>query len=124
MGAGTSSLDFLTLFIGVHFIHLSPVIGSTCGVILGACTNFVFNRWLAFRSIDPEVARQAMRFALGTALTLALHASAMWLLTGKFAINYLVAKLIADLLIFTGGNLLVNRYLVFSKQKKSEIKAP
>ena len=120
VGACTSSLDFSTLFISVHFFHLLPVIGSSLGVILGASCNFFLNRWLAFRSKDPDVGRQAIKFTLGTGLTLALHALTIWTLTGHLRVNYMLSKLIADLLVFTGGNLLVNRYLVFTQHTKTQ----
>jgi GtrA-like protein len=71
---------------------------------------------VAFRDRDPEVVRQAARFAAGVGVSLLLHAALVYTLTQRFGLHYLFAKLLADGLIFTFGNLALNRYIVFPER--------
>src|ERR1700722_9710773 len=112
-GAISSTVDLMLLVLLVERAHVTPVFATVLAVAAGAAVNFLLNKYVAFRDRDPEVVRQAARFAAGVGASLVLHAALVYTLTQRFGLHYLFAKLLADGLIFTFGNLALNRYIVF-----------
>jgi len=112
-GAFSSTVDLMVLVLLVERAHVTPVLATVLAVAAGAAVNFLLNKYVAFRDRDPEVVRQAARFAAGVGASLVLHAALVYTLTQRFGLHYLFAKLLADGLIFTFGNLALNRYIVF-----------
>jgi putative flippase GtrA len=112
-GAVSSTVDLMVLVLLVERAHVTPVLATVLAVAAGAAVNFLLNKYVAFRDRSPEVARQAARFAAGVGVSLLLHAALVYTLTQRFGLHYLFAKLLADGLIFTFGNLALNRYIVF-----------
>jgi putative flippase GtrA len=112
-GAISSTVDLMVLVLLVERAHLPAVVATALAVAAGAAVNFLLNKYVAFRDRDPEVVRQAARFATGVGVSMLFHAALVYTLTQRFGLHYLFAKLLADGLIFTFGNLALNRYIVF-----------
>ena len=115
-GALSSCLDLVVLIALVQLGHLNPVLGSMVGVVAGGTVNFFLNKYFAFRDRDPKVGRQILRYAVGTGIALGLHAAVVYTLTVHLRLNYILAKLAADVLVFSVGGLLLNRYVVFPEK--------
>jgi len=112
-GAVSSTVDLMVLVLLVERAHLPAVVATVLAVAAGAAVNFLLNKYVAFQDRDPEVVRQAARFATGVGVSMLFHAALVYTLTQRFGLHYLFAKLLADGLIFTFGNLALNRYIVF-----------
>src|SRR5690606_41214115 len=91
------------------------------GVPRGAAFAFAASRHLACRDHPPELARQMARFVSSTLVAVVLHAWLVWLLADRVGLHVVLAKFAADLLVFTGGQLLVLRYFVFPKAKPQPV---
>jgi putative flippase GtrA len=121
--AGVSTLcgSFSTIFdlglviVLVQFFHFDAVLAAPIGVFFGSAVNFTLNRLLAFRDSRGHVVSQAIRYFAGTVVAASVHAGVMYLLTDRLHVYYVISKFVADILVFTGGNLLLFRYLVFPK---------
>ncbi len=109
-GAG---LDIAVLVCLVRFCGMDPVIATGIGVLAGGSVNFFLNKRFAFRDRDPRVARQALRYALSTGASFALYEAVYATLTKRLGVDYVVAKLVSDVLVFNVGGLVLNRYVVF-----------
>jgi putative flippase GtrA len=83
------------------------------GVVVGGVASFALNKYVAFKDGASPVLPQIGRFAASTLAALVVHASLMWLLVERLHGPLLPAKLLADFLVFTCGNLLVMRLVVF-----------
>jgi len=87
------------------------------GVVLGAAFTFVANRYFAFREHNPKLAKPAVRFVVVTFFASVVHAQVVVWLRDGLGVPFVISKMIADIAIFTVGQLLLFRYIVFPKQK-------
>jgi putative flippase GtrA len=115
VGALATAIDVCVLLICVRIFKLPNPAGAAAGVAVGSTVTFVLNRTFAFRDKHSPVGPQALRFILSTLVAMAIHAPLVYLLANKVGIDVVVAKLIADVLVFSVGQLLVLRFLVFHK---------
>jgi putative flippase GtrA len=117
VGGVGALLDIGVLLVCVHAFGLPNPLGAMVGVAVGCTFAFFANRHFAFRDHTPEIAPQALKYALSTAGAMLIHASLVWLLADRWGLPVVLAKVIADFLVFTVGQLLVMRYVVFPKRK-------
>lgn len=115
MGGIATVLDVMVLLACVNLLGLPNPVGSMIGVTLGATFTFFANRHFAFRDHNPQLAPQAMKFVLATGGSMLIHGGLVWFLADHHGWNVVVAKLVADVLVFTVGQLLLLRYVVFPK---------
>lgn len=115
VGAVATVIDVAILLFLVHTFAFPNPAASAVGVTVGCTFTFFANRHFAFRDHSPELAPQMARFVTSTLVAMALHAWLVWLLADRVGIHVVLAKFAADLLVFTGGQLLVLRYFVFPK---------
>lgn len=96
---------------------LHPYEATPIGVTLGGIVSFLLNKKYAMRNTDPRWVRQAVLYAIGFLAQIALHTTIVFFATERFHINYIIAKLAADLLAFAGFSLLLVRFVVFRPQR-------
>jgi len=99
----------------VQLFHYNAAVAAPIGVLFGSSVNFTLNRLFAFKDSRGHLLFQAMRFFAGTVVAAAVHAGVVYLLTDRLHVYYVISKFAADILVFTGGNLVLYRYLVFPK---------
>lgn len=97
----------------VQLGHLQPPLAAPLGVALGATVNFTINKVVSFRDVRGHWASQLLRFFGGTAVAATIHMGLMYLLTTKLHVFYVISKLLADVMVFTVGNIVILRFLVF-----------
>lgn len=109
--------DLAVVITLVQAAHFNPALAAPCGVLVGATANFFVNKIFAFKDSHGHTGVQLARFLGGTALAAAVHAGLVHVLTNKLGIFYVFSKLIADVLVFTVGNLFLLRFVVFPKNR-------
>jgi putative flippase GtrA len=112
-----AGLDILTLVICVYGFAVPNPVAAMAGVVVGGIFAFFANRRFAFRDHKPELAPQAIKFAISTGGAMLIHAGLVWLLANRWGSPVVIAKLAADVAVFSIGQLFVLRYLVFPKRK-------
>jgi len=117
VGAVATAIDVAVLLAVVGLLAWPNAAASAVGVTVGSTFTFFANRHFAFRDHTPQLAPQAIKFVISTGVALLLHAWLVWFLADQHGVHVVLAKLVADLLVFTGGQLLVLRYLVFPRAK-------
>lgn len=90
------------------------------GVVLGAAFTFLANRYFAFREHNPKLASPAFRFVVVTGLASIVHGQVVVWLRDGLGVPFVISKMLADIAIFTFGQLLLFRYIVFPKRKEAE----
>ncbi|MCI0670784.1 MAG: GtrA family protein [Myxococcaceae bacterium] len=115
VGAVATVLDIVVLVLLVHYLGWANPVAAMAGVMVGSTFTFFANRHFAFRDHHPEVAPQVFRFVVATFVGMVAHALVVHVFADRMGVPVVLAKLGADLCVFTFGQLLVLRYFVFPK---------
>ena len=115
VGAVATVVDICVMLVCVRALRLPTPVGAAAGVAIGSTLAFFLNRHFAFRAQGTPVAGQAVRFIISTLIAMSIHAPLVGILADRFDVPVVVAKLCADVLVFSIGQLLVLRFLVFKK---------
>lgn len=124
VGAVATVLDLaigLTLKSGLHF---ETRVSAMAGVLIGATFTYFANRSFAFREQTPEMASSMLKFVAVTVLSSLLHGQVVVWLTDRLSMPFALSKVLADVAIFSVGQLLLLRYVVFPKVKPSVVVGP
>ncbi len=117
-GAASTLIDLAVLISLVQLAHLNPVPAAASGVAVGATVNFILSRRWAFTDSKGRLSGQIVRYFLGMAVAISIHASLVYLLTDRWGVYYVIAKLTADLLVFGLGNMFLLRVVVFPRMRR------
>lgn len=120
VGAAATGLDICILLVCVKLLGLMTPVAAMVGVLFGSTFTFFMNRHFAFRDHTPKLAPQAVKFAIATGICMVIHGSLVGVLADRFQVPVVIAKLVADVCVFSVGQLLVLRYLVFPKAAPAE----
>lgn len=121
VGAVATAIDVVILLLCVHAAGLPNPLAAMIGVLVGSTFTFFANKYFAFRDHNPKLAPQAAKFVAATGIGMLVHAQFVYLFADRLGLNVVLAKFGADILVFTVGQMLVLRYLVFPRsQSKSE----
>ena len=101
----------------VYFLDVPTRIAAMSALTVGTTLNFLAQRYFAFKEKDAKVAGPAMRWIIMTLCQTFLHGQIVVMMRDWWGVPYVPAKLTADLLVFTGLQLLLVRYVVFPKKK-------
>jgi putative flippase GtrA len=116
VGAIATALDVLVLLFCVLRLRWSNPEGAAAGVAVGAAFTFFANRHFAFRDHHPQLVPQAVKFIAATGMAMVVHAGFVWCLADRLGIPVVIAKLVADVAVFSVGQLLILRYVVFPRR--------
>lgn len=117
LGAVAAACDYTVLILCAFVLDLPSAVAAMCGLAVGATLNFLLNRNYAFRDCQSTLAATALRYAAAIACLMVLHAPAVGMLTDRLELPIVVSKLIADVTLLAGGQLLLLRYVVFPRNK-------
>ncbi len=107
--------DLAVVIALVQLRHFNAAAAAPLGVVVGATVNFAINKIWSFKDSIGRLHHQYLRFLGGTAIAAAAHAAFVHVFTNLLGVNYVISKIIADLLVFTVGNLVILRLVVFPK---------
>lgn len=116
VGAVATCLDLLVGW-AMLSMGFETRMAAMTGVSVGATFAFLANRYFAFREHDAKLASPLFRYVLTTALAMVVHGQVVVILRDRFGVPFMFSKLGADLMVFTFGQLLLLRYVVFPKPK-------
>lgn len=115
VGGVATALDVLTLLACVKLARLPTPLAAMCGVVVGAVWAFFANRRFAFQDSAGRLGPQALRYGVATGVAMLVHAALVGWLADRVGVPVVLAKLGADVAVFTVGQLLLLRYVVFPK---------
>jgi putative flippase GtrA len=119
VGGVATVMDVSVLLVLVKLFDWPAPFAAMAGVTVGSTVTFFANRHFAFRDHNPELAPQALRFMVFTGVGMVFHASIVYLFTDRLGVPVVLAKLGADVCVFTFAQLLVLRFIVFPKRKEA-----
>lgn len=123
---GVATLLDIALGTTLLSLGLPTRAAAMIGVVLGATFTFFANRHFAFREHNPKLASPAIRFIIVTGLSSVVHGQLVVWLRDRYGVPFVISKMAADIVVFTFGQLLLLRYVVFPKKKHdaAHAKAP
>jgi putative flippase GtrA len=87
---------------------------AMAGVVVGGTFAFFANRSFSFRQQGQPLGMPAVKYVLATGAAMLLHGQVVVWLRDSFGVPFVVSKVLADLAVFSLGQLVVLRYLVFT----------
>jgi len=118
VGAVATLLDIGVLLAALRWLHASSAGGAMLGVAVGSTVAFLGNRRFAFRSSARAALPEALRFLAGTLAGMVVHGALVRTLADGAGVPVVLAKLVADLCVFTFGQLLLLRFFVFPVRRR------
>ncbi|BCJ42472.1 GtrA family protein [Actinoplanes ianthinogenes] len=97
-GGASALTHFGVGLLGVHLLHLRPVLASTAGFVASIVVSYVLQRWWVFRSTAGH-AIAGTKFLIVTAVAFTINTVVLWLGTEVFAVPYPIVQPIALTLI-------------------------
>jgi len=91
VGATATSIQYVILFILVHWVKSDPVLASSLGFILSASVNYILNYHYTFRS-SQQHGPAVIKFMTLASVGLILNSIIMQFLT-QSELHYLIAQL-------------------------------
>jgi putative flippase GtrA len=106
-------VDFGTTYFLKEVLKVQKYVANAIGFTLAATTNYFLNRIWTFNSHNPQILEEFSRFFVIALIGLGINSAIIWLLNGKFKINFYLSKLVATLIV-TLWNFLINAYFTFA----------
>ena len=106
-------IDFGFTYLTKEFFKAQKYLANAIGFTMAASSNYFLNRVWTFQSHNPNIGWEYSRFLFVSLLGLGISTLVIYILNGRFKMNFYVAKLFA-----IGGvtvwNFFVNVYFTFA----------
>jgi putative flippase GtrA len=106
-------VDFGTTYFFKEVVKIQKYIANAIGFSLAATTNYFLNRIWTFNSHNPKILEEFSRFFIIALIGLGINSAIIWLLNGRFKVNFYLSKLVATVIV-TLWNFLINAYFTFA----------
>lgn len=127
VGVATTVVYLIACFIFERFIWNPEIpvenfLINTFGWVVGVIFAYFTNRKYVFKSDNPNMKNEIIKFVGGRLLTWGLDVFIMWLLVNVWGVNYWISKLFVSCVLVMIANYLISKLLVFKKEDKQEVK--
>ena len=106
-------VDFGVTYFFKEIVKIQKYAANAIGFTTAATTNYFLNRVWTFQSHNPHIAWEFSRFFFIALIGLGINSAIIWLMNGKFKVNFYLSKLVATLIV-TLWNFLINAYFTFA----------
>lgn len=106
-------VDFGITYFFKEVVKLQQYFANAIGFTAAATTNYILNRTWTFHSHNPQIMMEFTRFFVIALIGLGINSAIIWLMNGKFKVNFYLSKLVATIIV-TGWNFLINAYFTFA----------
>ena len=118
IGAVSTTLDLCTGGL-VLWLGGPTRAAAMAGTTVGSTFSYFANRYFAFRDHEEPVARSGLKYLLMQAVLGVLHGQVTVMLRDGAGVPYVASKMMADLLVVTGPQMVLMRYFIFPKRKQT-----
>jgi putative flippase GtrA len=106
-------VDFGITYFCKEVMKFQKYIANAIGFTIAATTNYILNRTWTFHSQNPQIVMEFSRFFIIALIGLGINSAIIWLMNGKFKVNFYLSKLVATIIV-TGWNFMINAYFTFA----------
>jgi len=96
-------------------LSLSAPLSNVVSGSLGAVVNFVINRYWSFNSKEQPLGAQLWKFIVVVIGSITLKSGGIHLLVETWSFNFLLSKVIVEIIVSLGFNFTLQKYWVFKK---------
>jgi putative flippase GtrA len=107
-------IDFGTTWLLKEKVKINKFIANSCGFILAASSNYLWNRIWTFNSHNNQVGTEYLSFFTIALIGLGLNNCIIWILADKLKWNFYLSKIVA-IGIVTLWNFGMNFFFTFHK---------
>lgn len=107
--------DFGIYSVCFKFLGISAPFSNVVSGSLGAIVNFTINRYWSFKSADNPIGQQLWKFVIVVLGSITLKSSGIYVLVDLLEMNFLLAKIIVELIVSLGFNFVLQKFWVFKK---------
>lgn len=107
-------IDFGITYLTKEYLKAQKYLANAIGFTMAATSNYYLNRVWTFQSHNPDIGLEYTRFLLVSLLGLAISTLVIYILNGRFKMNFYLAKLFAIVGV-TFWNFFVNIIYTFAK---------
>jgi putative flippase GtrA len=105
-------VDFGITWLLKEKVKVNKYIANSTGFILAASSNYLFNRFWTFHSVNPRIVSEYGSFILISSVGLAINNLIIFLLNEKMKLNFYLSKLFA-IGVVTIWNFFMNYVITF-----------
>jgi putative flippase GtrA len=120
IGAVSTTLDLVTGGL-VLWLGGPTRAAAMAGTTVGSTFSYFANRHFAFKDHEEPVARSGIKYFIMQAVLGLAHGQVVVMLRDHAGIHYILSKMLADVLVVTGPQMLLMRYFIFPKKKQSPV---
>lgn len=88
-------IDFGFTYLTKEFLKAQKYLANAIGFTMAASSNYILNRVWTFHSHNPHIGTEYLRFLLVSILGLGISTLVIYLLNGRWKMNFYLAKLFA-----------------------------
>ena len=112
VGGSGVFVDFGITYLCKEWLRLNKYVANSLGFLCASTTNYILNRIWTFHNENPDITGQYLRFLGIAAVGLVINNLTIWLLHGRFRLNFYLAKLFA-IVVVTFWNFFMNYFFTF-----------
>jgi len=113
VGFSGMMIDFSTTWLLKERVRINRYIANSTGFILAATSNYIWNRFWTFKSVNSQIATEYFSFILISVAGLVINNLLLYFFSDKLKINFYLSKLIA-IGIVTLWNFIMNYLITFN----------
>jgi putative flippase GtrA len=95
VGLSGMAIDFGTTWILKEKVKINRFVANTCGFILAASSNYLWNRVWTFESQSNQIGTEYFSFFTIALVGLGINNLVLWFLSDKMKFNFYLSKIIA-----------------------------
>ena len=113
LGGGLAFIiDVGGLYVFTEYLKIWYIFSATLSFILAAIFNYLFQRFITFKSVDKNISRQFILFVIVAAIGLLINNTLLYLLVELAGIWYIFAKVLTAAIVLV-WNFFVNKKFTF-----------
>ena len=105
-------IDVGGLYVFTEYLKIWYIFSATLSFILAAIFNYLFQRFITFKSVDKNISRQFILFVIVAAIGLLINNTLLYLLVELAGIWYIFAKALAAIIVLM-WNFFANKKFTF-----------
>ena len=121
VGVMTTIVSWAAAFLGKLLLDVDVswqnTLNNTISWMVGVLFAYPLNRKWVFKSKNPKILKEFLRFASSRVSTLIMDIVIMWLTVNVIGMNYWIAKIFISSVIVTIANYVFSKLLIFKKKE-------
>lgn len=109
-------VDYGLLFLCTEYLHINYLYSAAISFTVAVLLNYWLSLKFVFTNVSKQTTKQAVVFIGSGIVGLGINQVCMWLLVEKFAIYYMLAKIVSTIIV-TVWNYVTKRWAVAGENK-------